>query len=286
MNWKASVFVAVMALCAKVLDAFFYTTCAQIRPRHKQLLFGSVPDDLRREIRSVAQTLWGNDELPEVVAESTETISGEAPFSGTDYSQRSLVFEQQAQQGDARAQHSLGLLLWSGYSCKKDAVASARWHAAAAVQNHLDGMAVLGGCLRTGTGVEQNVGLGLRLIDYCAAAQVMNPTGINKKAALEESNGNYETAFGLYQDCLEHGQPNALLLMNLGWCFVQGEGTRKNVTHGEKLWRQTTDMAPDEGSEEAAWLLYRQCAREEEKEARRWLKFAAGLGYEESLEIM
>jgi hypothetical protein len=47
-------------------------------------------------------------------------------------------------------------------------------------QRHLDGMAVLGGCIRTGTGTDRK--LGVPLIDYCASQH--NPTGVNKKAAL------------------------------------------------------------------------------------------------------
>jgi TPR repeat protein len=127
--------------------------------------------------------------------------------------------------GDTRAQHSYALLLWNEFGgVTRDTKASARWHAAAAAQNHLDAMSVLGGCLRTGTGVQTNLVLGLRLIDFCASKH--NPTGINKKAALLEADSDDRGAFRLYLECFEKHDPtrraNALLLFNLGWCFING----------------------------------------------------------------
>jgi hypothetical protein len=244
-----------------------------------------VPEGLTKEIRSIAEKLWGGSEqlknliLPE--ASTNNLLSGESPFSGTNYSDRAIFFESQAKLGDPQAQHSLGLLLWSGFCGKKDEIASAQWHAAAAAQNHLDGMAVLGGCLRTGTGVTKNVELGLRLIEYSATQH--NPTGVNKKAALEESNSNYHAAFQLCEKCMQTSQPNALLFMNLGWCLMEGEGTSKDVKRGEEMWHKAAEMAPDEGSEEAAWFLYRHYLREDEKEALKWLQLAAALGYDEAL---
>jgi TPR repeat protein len=84
------------------------------------------------------------------------------------------------------------------------------------------------------------------------------PTGVNKKAALEESNSDYHAAFQLYQKCMKtSSQPNALLFMNLGWCLMEGEGTFKDVQRGVEMWHKATEMAPGEGSEEAAWFLYR-----------------------------
>jgi TPR repeat protein len=125
----------------------------------------------------------------------------------------------------------------------------------------------------------QNVKLGLQLIDYTATIH-KNPTGINKKAALGEAKGHYDMAFQLYHGC---PGPNALLLFNLGWCYVHGEGVEKNRLQGENLWKQAAAMAPEEGSEEAAWLLYLQYRRDQPKEARQWLQLAPDLGHDEAL---
>jgi TPR repeat protein len=248
-----------------------------------------VPEGLMKDIRSIAEKLWGGSEqlnnlILSEASSANNLLSGESPFSGTNYCDRATLFESKAKLCDPQAQHSLGLLLWSGFCVEKDEIASAQWHAAAAAQNHFDGMAVLGGCLRTGTGVTKNVELGLRLIEYSATQQ--NPTGVNKKAALEESNSNYHAAFQLYEKCIQTSQPNALLFMNLGWCLMEGEGTLKDVKRGEEMWRKAAEMAPDEGSEEAAWFLYRHYLREDEKEAQKWLQLAAALGYDEALGML
>ena len=134
---------------------------------------------------------------------------------------------------------------------------------------------------QAGTGVARNVELALQLIEYSATQQ--NSTGVNKKAALEESNLNYHAAFQLYEKCMQTSQPNALLFMNLGWCLMEGEGTSKDAKRGEEMWHKAAEMAPGEGSEEAAWFLYRHYLREDENEARKWLQLAAALGYDEAL---
>jgi TPR repeat protein len=246
-----------------------------------------LPLDLQEEVRSIAQDLWGAAPLEAVLPTPSSDLPtwGECPFLGTDYAQRAKYFQEQAELGDAHAQHSYGLLLWSGFGgVSPNAFASARWHAAAAAQHHLDALAVLGGCLRTGTGVKRpNKEQGLRLIEY--SCQARNPTGINKQAALEEAAGKDEAAFRLYQRGADF-QPNALLWMNLGYCFVHGMGTKKDVAKGEDCWRRAAALAPDEGSEEAAWLLYEQYARDDPREADKWLQLAEDLGYDEALLLL
>ncbi len=127
--------------------------------------------------------------------------------------------------------------------------------------------------------------LGVGFIEYCASQY--NPTAVNKKAALlmEHANSDERGAADLYQACLDQGKVNALLLFNLGWCHVNGEGgvDRKDATRGESLWRKAAAMAPDEGSEEAAWFLYEQYKRNDPQEADRWLQLAADLGYHEAI---
>jgi TPR repeat protein len=141
---------------------------------------------------------------------------------------------------------------------------------------------------------KENIELGLRLNDYCASQH--NPTGVNKEAALlqlqleEETNNSYDESTDeqadvvhLYQACVDRERLNALLLFNLGWCHGQGGVDRKDITRGEAYWRQAAAMAPDEGSEEAAWNLYEQYQRNDPQEARPWLQLAVDLGYEEAI---
>lgn len=259
-------------------------------------------EELDLEIRAITQQLWSGETIPTLSSPSSSplanyrkvtAIEGEAqlPTRTGDaeivipISDRAEFFKKEALlKGCPKAQHSYGLLLWSGFAGlggHVDPEASVKFHAAAAYQNHLDGMAILGGCLRTGSGIKQNSALGLKLIDYCAS--MGNPTGVNKKAALCEAVGDDFQSVRLYEECLaiESGsRVNALLLFNLGWCYINGRGVdQKDVSRGVSLWKEAVIMSPDEGSEEAAWHLYEMYKRDDPQEAMRWLSIADELGY-------
>jgi len=211
-------------------------------------------------------------------------LEGECPFdSSRAFSDRADYFKERALLGYPDAQHSYALLLHNGFeNVTPDAKLSAQFHAAAAVQGHLDGCAVLGGCLRKGVGVKRNIALGIELIEYCSS--VGNPTGVNKRGALLESNDDGQTAYKLYKACYDSGRINALLLFNLGWCHMYGIGTKKDRIKAVSFWEGASSMAPDEGSEEAAWNLYQEYKRDDPKIARPWLDLAVELGYDEALE--
>jgi len=256
-------------------------------------LCDKIPQDLRTQIQRIAKDLWGNN-IPVLGSpdHKNECLikEGEAHFLNFDnnestFSQRAEYFYEKALNGCPNAQHSYALLLWNGFGHEnQDPKLSAKFHAAAAYQNHLDGMAVLGGCLRTGTGLQRNSVLGLELIEYCASQG--NPTGVNKKAALLESNQDDCGAFQLYDACYHTGRVNALLLFNLGWCLVNGIGVKKkDVDTGIILWKKAAAMAPDEGSEEAAWYLFEEYKRDDPNEARKWLDLAEELGFDDAIEL-
>ena len=255
--------------------------------------------ELCEEIASIAEELWDGANIPCLsltrynVTRDEERVTrlceGEAELPNhVTFAERGDYLREKALGGCPKAQHSYGLLLWSGFAgIQQSSQESAKFHAAAACQQHLDGMAVFGGCLRTGTGIPKKkkpkpktnrVALGLTVIDFCAS--VGNPTGVNKQAALLESNGNDSKAMELYEACLESGRVNALLLFNLGWCLVNGIGVANtNRERGIAMLKEATELAPDQGSEEAAWNLYQEYVRDDPKEAQRWLDLAEELGY-------
>lgn len=258
-----------------------------------------IPIHLLKEIQSVANELWdcttttnNNSDTSELLkipmildTQSNMTmLEGECPFnSSRAFSDRADYFKERALLGYPDAQHSYALLLHSGFgSVTRNAKLSAQFHAAAAIQGHLDGCAVLGGCLRKGIGVKRNVALGIELIEYCAL--VGNPTGVNKKGALLESNDDGQDAYKLYKACYDSGRINALLLFNLGWCHMYGIGVKKDRIKAISFWEGASSMAPDEGSEEAAWNLYQEYKRDDPKKAQPWLDLAVDLGYYEALE--
>jgi TPR repeat protein len=252
----------------------------------------SIPTDIQSAIRDIAIDLWGGQDALDGVMTASDgcLLQGEMslPLS-IPYNERYSYFLKEAERGDARAQHSVGLLLWNGFgSVDIDPEESSKWHAAAAIQGNVDALAVLGGCIRTGTGIgkHKNIALGLKCIEY--TAMISNPSGVNKKAALLESNDDWFGAARLYEQCYndEAAKKNALLMFNLGFCLVNGFGVEKNVQVGESLWRESVDMAPDEGSEEASFFLYEQYERDDKGEARKWLEMSAELGYPEAVELL
>ena len=282
--------------CSGPISATRKAHDAEPKGQERHDVLGVCPDEISKEIKLVAQELWnanGDDgiSIPIQSSSSNLLVEGESQIVGDGddeskvplFSGRADYFRKKGLvEGCPKAQHSYGLLLWSGFGgVQKNPIESAKFHAAAASQNHVDGMAVLGGCLRTGTGVPKQdiISLGLKLIDYCAS--IGNPAGINKKAALLESNDDYRGAVKLYEDCVFNGRENALLLFNLGWCCVNGLGVdKKNRERGIELWIEACSLAPDEGSEEAAWYLYKEFERDNPKEAMKWYNLSKELGYE------
>lgn len=120
-----------------------------------------------------------------------------------------------------------------------------------------------------------------------------NPSGVNKKGAMTmmESNDDYIGAMRLYRECYQDDskRTNALLLFNLGYCLIHGEGVDHDIEEGEKLWRDAVALAPEEGSEEAAWFLYQQYSErgddndDDVVKARHYLDIAAELGLEDAV---
>ena len=103
--------------------------------------------------------------------------------------QRSNILIDKALEEDSTAQHSLGLLYHMGYGgvLQSDEY-STKWHAISALYGNIDAIAVLGGCLRKGSGIKQNKELGLELIYY--AAEKLSPFGLVKKAhVIEQEEG-------------------------------------------------------------------------------------------------
>ncbi|KAJ1487541.1 hypothetical protein T484DRAFT_1888900 [Baffinella frigidus] len=184
---------------------------------------------------------------------------------------------------DATAQHSLGLLLHLGVGgCDADAFASARWHAAAAAQGHLDALATLGGCVRKGGGCGRDEVVGVALIEACARADV--PVGLNKLGGLWESGDHYgyadcARAFKCFEKAAEAG--SALGLFNVGHALFYGIGVAPDAQRAAECWRAAAARAPDDGAEEAAFELYRHSLGED---TRGMLRLAAALEHPSAVE--
>ena len=78
------------------------------------------------------------------------------------FSEAARWYTKLAQQGDVRAQTTLGLIYIRGYGVKKDATAAHRWWSLAAAANDPGAQYNLGTLYRTGEGVQQDFGQAAR----------------------------------------------------------------------------------------------------------------------------
>lgn len=212
-----------------------------------------------------------------------------------------------ARGGDARAAHSLALLLYGGVGgaplggglgggSEASLRASARWHACAAALGNLDALATLGGIVRSGRGAgTQDKHLGVAIIEACAALEV--PTGLNKLGVLlgdgfEEyvcrdvfaSAECFEAAAGARASLgYEHGEGQALGRLNLGYALFNGTGTIRDRRAACDQWRMAAAMAPHDGAEDAAYCLYEELLHSDKDEAYAFLELAADLGDQRAL---
>jgi len=220
---------------------------------------------------------------------------GEFRFdAGLPYSSRMDQCEDAAWAGDSQAQHSLGLLLYSGVGgAEKDERMSACWHAAAAAQGNIDALAVLGGCVRRGVGADQDERAGIACIEAAAAAG--SPGGLVKLGSLHDEGalgsghpGPYAAA-RLFSRAASQG--SALGLFNYGWSLTYGIGAPRDVKRGFAAWRAAAACAPDDGAEEAAFMMYEEQAlltprQKKIIEPDRCLRLAAALEFAPALEAL
>ena len=89
---------------------------------------------------------------------------GQARYLHEDFAGARLAWEAAAEQGDARAQYSLGVLHWRGFGVPSDPQQAARWFARAARQGYRPALSALAGLaneLDGGEAVRRSGGYGV-----------------------------------------------------------------------------------------------------------------------------
>ncbi|GMH50148.1 hypothetical protein TrVE_jg691 [Triparma verrucosa] len=190
--------------------------------------------------------------------------------------------------GNTQAQHSVALLYHMGYGglSKSDALSTC-WHAIAAAQGHHDSLAVLGGCLRKGSGIDRDVSLAMDCIQ--AAAAEGSAYGYVKLGALAEENEDYSSAFSYYKKACDSTTPkSALALFSLGWALMEFSIDIKDMSKKERkaeaqqCWKQSIALAPFDGSDEAAYHLGMYLGGLWHPSGKKYLELAAQLGNEDA----
>ena len=156
-----------------------------------------------------------------------------------------------AEQGDAEAQHSLGVCYSEGRGIAQDHNAAALWFGKAAVQGHASAALALGHVYRTGTGAPKNE---VNATDwYLRAAQHGNATAQYIIA------GRYYFGEGISADPAQSwewyrkaaAQGHAAAQNNLGAMLYTGKGDDLNPTEGMKWFI----LAAEQGDKDAInWI--------------------------------
>jgi len=199
--------------------------------------------------------------------------------------QRGAVAREAVVKGCPAAMHALGLLMYSGYGGEPQSDGqSAMWHALAAVDDSYDAMVVVWGCLRKGSALGQDMVGGVALIDMAAA--VGSAVWLVKQAGLLEDAGDDASALKLYKRAVEAGdEGSALTLFNLGWVLLHRDLSSPESARGENCWRRAVQLAPRDGSEEAAYHLSLRLVSGGSAtavQARALLELSAALGLSEA----
>lgn len=239
--------------------------------------YPSIPITIDSSINTSTTTTWepGKGEYQ---------FDSDLKLSKSSLLQRSNILIDKALEEDSTAQHSLGLLYHMGYGgvLQSDEY-STKWHAISALYGNIDAIAVLGGCLRKGSGIKQNKELGLELIYY--AAEKLSPFGLVKKAHVieqEEGEGKEKEILKLYE--LAASIPkSAIGLFNYGYMLYYTKNKKiRDREKAQQLFKVACDLAPNDGSDEAAHHLSLSLGGVDDVNGRNYMGIAAALGNQEA----
>ena len=191
--------------------------------------------------------------------------------------------KERAQQGDAKAQHYLGICYENGEGPAKDMGEAMKWYRKAAEQGLAEAQINLGVCYGSGEGVAKDMGEAVEWFRKAADqghAYAQNILGLH-----------YAEGEGVAKDALKAvewfrkaaDQGHAEAQHNLGVCYDRGEGVPKHEAEAVKWYRK----AADQGHAEAQHNL--GCCYAEGKgvakdvlEAVKWYRKAADQGLAEA----
>ena len=197
------------------------------------------------------------------------------PASAQDYE----ALRHAAEQGDARAQHDLGVGYATGEGVPQDDAEAVRWYRLAAEQGLAESQVNLGGMYDNGRGVPQDNAEAVRW--YCLAAAQGDAT------AQYNLGQNYTTGEGVPQDGAEAvrwyrlaaDQGHATAQYNLGFIYENGEGVPLDYAEAER-WYRLAAAQGDASAQLNLGVMYAtgEGVPQDDAEAVRWWRLAAAQG--------
>ena len=184
-----------------------------------------------------------------------------------------------AEQGDAAAQHDLGVMYMDGRGVEQDDAEAVRWFRLAAEQGHDNAQVDLGFMYYNGRGVEQDDAEAFR---WFRLAAEQGHAGAQANLGIMYDFGEVEQDYGealrWYRLAAEQG--HAIAQNNLGWMYEQGEGVARDYGEAVRWYR----LAAEQGLAEAQAGLGRMYEEgggvdRDAGEAARWYRLAAEQGH-------
>ena len=160
-------------------------------------------------------------------------------------------FKLSAEQGFAMSQQELGLLYYEGNGVKQSFAEAVKWYRKSAEQGYSYGEHCLGVCYERGEGVQQSYEDAVQWY-MKAANHGLDVSKINLALLLEAGNGtpqNLETAYNIFSELAQKGNSRAQLF--LADYYRQGIFVKQDMNEAIKWYIE----AANQGEEEAvAWL--------------------------------
>ena len=159
-----------------------------------------------------------------------------------DFKEAVKWYKKAAEQGHAEAQNSLGNCYDTGEGVEKDLVEAAKWYRKAAEQGYAEAQNNLGSCYEFGEGVEKNLAEAVKW--YRKAAE-------QGDAQAQCNLGNcYGRGDGVEKDLVEAvkwlrkaaEQGDAEAQNSLGCCYHNGDGVEKDLIEAEKWYRKAVEQ--------------------------------------------
>ena len=197
--------------------------------------------------------------------------------------EKAAAIRKAAEQGDASAQHTLGLMYAKGQSVAKDADEAVKWFRKAAGQGDAGAQVSLGFMYHSGEGVNKDAQEAVKW--FRKAAEQGDAAGQNNLGSMyRDGDGvvkDEAEALKWYRKAAEQGDANAQC--GLGFMYGVGKGVAKDNVESVKWFQKAAEQGLAMAQRNLGYA-YQQGdgVAKDEEQAVRWYRLAAEQGYAEA----
>ena len=203
-----------------------------------------------------------------------------AAYRRGDYAQSLKIYRSLADQGNALAQYSIGVMYDIGGGVKKDYQEALKWYRLAAAQGHASAQYSIGVIYSDGLGVTQDYLEALKwyrlaAVQGSANAQYILGSMYNHGLGVTQ---NYQEALKWYRLAAAQGDSDAQ--NNIGRMYAKGDGVPQDYQEAMK-WFRLADAQGDSDPQFYIGSMYAEGlgVTQDYQEALKWLRHAAAQGH-------